>query len=122
MHRANDIRWKQRFRNFEKPLKHLRNTLEIENPDIAQRAGLIQFFELSFELSWKLIKDFLEEQGLIEIRFPRETIKKAFETGIISDGHLWMQLLEIEILHHIPMTRKPQLKLKALSEINIIRS
>jgi nucleotidyltransferase substrate binding protein (TIGR01987 family) len=36
----------------------------------------------------------LEEQGHIEIRSPRSALKKAFETGLIEDGHSWMKLLD----------------------------
>ncbi len=89
-----DIRWKQRFQNFERSLKYLEQALSISNPDIIQKAGLIQFFEMSFELAWNVIKDYLEEQGFIEIRSPRSALKKAFETGLILDGHSWMQLLD----------------------------
>ena len=44
-----DIRWKQRFQNFEKSLKYVEQALKIPQPDIIQKAGLIQFFEMSFE-------------------------------------------------------------------------
>ncbi len=45
-----DIRWKQRFSNFKKVLANLQFALNIETPDITQKAGTIQFFEVSFEL------------------------------------------------------------------------
>lgn len=89
----NDIRWVQRFSNFEKALKYLEEAMAIAKPDIIQRAGLIQFFEMSCELAWKTMKDYLEEQGFTEIKSPRDTVKKAFEIGIIADGHAWIQLL-----------------------------
>ncbi len=89
-----DIRWKQRFQNFEKSLKYLEQALNIPEPDIIQKAGLIQFFEMSFELAWNVLKDYLEEQGFVEIKSPRSALKKAFETGLIEDGHRWMQLLD----------------------------
>jgi nucleotidyltransferase substrate binding protein (TIGR01987 family) len=88
-----DIRWKQRFQNFSKALDYLETALEIENPDIIQKAGTIQFFEMSFELSWNLVKDYLEEQGFVDVKSPRTALKKAFEIGIIEDGHHWMDLL-----------------------------
>jgi nucleotidyltransferase substrate binding protein (TIGR01987 family) len=88
-----DIRWKQRFQNFSKALDYLESALEIENPDIIQKAGTIQFFEMSFELSWNLVKDYLEEQGFVDVKSPRTALKKAFEIGIIEDGHHWMDLL-----------------------------
>lgn len=45
-----DTRWRQRFQNFEKSLQYLEQALEIRQPDIIQKAGLIQFFEMSVEL------------------------------------------------------------------------
>ena len=88
-----DVRWKQRFQNFTKSMHYLEQALKIPNPDIVQKAGIIQFFEMSFELAWNMIKDYLEEQGFIEIKSPRSALKKAFETGIIDNGHDWMDLL-----------------------------
>ncbi len=89
-----DVRWKQRFQNLEKSLSFLELAMKIENPDIIQKAGLIQFFEISFELSWNVLKDYLEDQGFFELRSPRDTIKKAFQVGLITDGHLWIQALQ----------------------------
>ena len=89
-----DIRWKQRFQNFEKAIIYLEQALAIAKPDIIQKAGLIQFFEMSFELAWKVVKDYLEEEGFIDVKSPRSALKKAFETGLIADGHGWMKLLD----------------------------
>lgn len=91
---SEDVRWKQRFQNFEKTMGLLSLSLEINNPDVFQKAGIIQFFEMSVELAWNLFKDYLQDQGFSEIRSPRDSIKKAFETGIIEDGHLWLLILE----------------------------
>lgn len=89
-----DIRWKQRFQNFEKSLAFLEKAIQIENPDIIQKAGLIQFFEISFELSWNVLKEYMEAQGFQDLRSPRDTIKKAFEIQLITDGHGWLQTLQ----------------------------
>lgn len=89
-----DVRWKQRFQNFTKSLNFLEMALQIPNPDIVQKAGIIQFFEMSFELAWNLVKDYLEEQGFVDIKSPRGALKKAFETNILENGHDWMDLLQ----------------------------
>lgn len=89
-----DIRWKQRFQNFESSLNHLSDALALHHPDVIQRAGLIQFFEMSFELAWNTLKDYLEEQGFNDVKSPRATLKKSFEIGLIDDGHTWLQALE----------------------------
>ncbi|GAB3332438.1 nucleotidyltransferase substrate binding protein [Larkinella ripae] len=89
----NDVRWKQRFQNLKKSLTHLEAALAIEEPDFLQKAGIIQLFEMSFELSWNVMKDYLEEQGFIDVKSPRSALKKGFEIGLIADGHSWMELL-----------------------------
>lgn len=88
-----DVRWKQRFQNFEKAISHLEVALQLNDPDMLQKAGIIQFFEMSYELAWNTIKDYLEEQGFVDVKTPRSAFKKAFEIGLIEDGHSWMELL-----------------------------
>lgn len=89
-----DIRWQQRFQNFEKSFSYLEQAIDIEDPEIVQRAGLIQFFEMTFELAWKTLKDYLESQGFLDVNSPRTVLKKAFEIGLIGDGHQWLQCLQ----------------------------
>jgi nucleotidyltransferase substrate binding protein (TIGR01987 family) len=89
----NDIRWKQRFSNFKKSVLLLEQALLLQHPNIFEKAGIVQFYEITFELSWNLMKDFMEFEGTESTKTPRETLKKAFEIGIISDGHLWLEAL-----------------------------
>lgn len=65
--------------------------LHIENDIIFD--GVIQRFEFTFELSWKLMKTFLEFTGLNEIRSPRGAIREAFAFGLIKDGDQWIDML-----------------------------
>lgn len=88
-----DIRWQQRFDNFERSLNYLRDSLQLKDPDIIQQAGIIHFFEISFELSWHLLKDYLKEEGFDNIKSPRSAIKKAFEIHLIDEGESWLELL-----------------------------
>lgn len=89
-----DIRWKQRFVNFKKSLRLLEKAILIKHPSEIEKAGLVQFFELSFELSWNLMKDYLEEIGYSDLRSPRDSIKKAFEIDLIVDGAAWLDALK----------------------------
>ena len=89
-----DVRWKQRLSNFEQSFHLLRESLSIKTPDITQKAGIIQFFEMTFELAWKTLKDYLQEQGFNQILSPRDSFKKAFELGLIEDGHTWIKALD----------------------------
>ena len=91
--RQHDIRWKQRFQNFEKAFQLLERALSIENPSEVELGGIIQFYEMAFELAWKLMKDYLDEQGFL-VKTPRQSIKQAFQIGIIANGHVWIDALD----------------------------
>lgn len=88
-----DIRWRQRFENLKKAMLFLEKSVKQGNYNELEAAGLAQSFEFTFELSWKVLKDYLTMDGF-DVRSPRETIKQAFQSEIIRNGHLWMQMLE----------------------------
>jgi len=88
-------RWKQRFNNFEKAYKKLSYVCDLykqDTDDEIYQMALIQSFEFTYELSWKVLKDYLYENG-IEAKSPRETIKEAFATDIIDDGQGWIDMM-----------------------------
>ena len=87
-----DIRWKQRFENFNKVYILLEKYSKEQNLSELEQAGIIQFFEVTFELAWKVLKDYLEKDGFI-VKSPRETIKQAFQNDLINDGHIWIEAL-----------------------------
>lgn len=89
----NLTRCRQRFSNYEKSLGHLKLTVEKDSLNEIEKAGLIQFFEVTFELAWKVMKDFLTAEGF-EVKSPRSSIKTAFEYGLLEDGALWLEALE----------------------------
>ncbi len=92
MNQLKNTRWKQRFINFEKSYKLLNKYIDQPINTEIERAGIIQLFEVAFELSWKLMKDYLEALGF-NVKSPRETIKQAYQTGLIDDGHIWIDAL-----------------------------
>jgi nucleotidyltransferase substrate binding protein (TIGR01987 family) len=91
-----DIRWKQRFDNLQSAYQRLQHAIEVNEQtpdnDLIQMA-LIKAFEMTFELSWKTMKDYLNYNG-IDVKLPREVIKQAFANDIIVNGQLWMDMLE----------------------------
>lgn len=88
-----DIRWKQRFSNLEKAFCQLTEFIEKGELNKFELQGLIQCFEYTFELGWKVMKDYLENEGYI-LNTPRETIKTAFSANLVDDGALWIDALE----------------------------
>ena len=87
-----DIRWKQRFENFNNVYILLEKYSKEQNLSELEQAGIIQFFEVTFELAWKVLKDYLEKDGFI-VKSPREAIKQAFQNDLINDGHIWIEAL-----------------------------
>lgn len=92
MENLKEIRWKQRFENFDKSYKLLKKYSNIPITTELERAGIIQFFEMTFELAWKVLKDYLESEGYT-VKSPRETVKQAFQIGLIDNGHVWIDAL-----------------------------
>ena len=88
-----DTRWKHRYQQFSNAFKLLELSLQIIQPSVVERAGIIQFFEMAFELSWKLLKDYQEAEGF-QINSPRNAIKQAFQSELVTNGRQWIQALE----------------------------
>ncbi len=88
-----EVRWKQRFENYKKAFAVLEKAVQIENPSEVEKGGIVQFYEMTFELAWKTLKDYNEAQGFIT-KSPREAIKQAYQMDIIDDGHRWMEALQ----------------------------
>ena len=90
-----DIRWKQRFQNFDKAFKRLTDAIQIirnEPDNVLLQAGLIQTYEFTFELAWKTLKDYLEMEGFT-VPSPRATLRQAFQCGYIQQGDVWLKAL-----------------------------
>ncbi len=102
-----DIRWKQRFGNLDRAYTLLRSALEEKRPDQLsdlEQEGVILRFEYTYELAWKTMKDYLEENGVVlEEITPRSVIKEAFAARIIPDGQVWIDCCFTETCCPTPM-------------------
>ncbi|MBI5526704.1 MAG: nucleotidyltransferase substrate binding protein [Deltaproteobacteria bacterium] len=85
MSNADEIRWQQRFINFEKAMAKLEAACAVDEYSDLERAGLVKTFEFSFELAWKTLKDLLFYEGYEE-KTPREVLRRAFEAGYLDDA------------------------------------
>ncbi|SKC55835.1 nucleotidyltransferase substrate binding protein, HI0074 family [Maledivibacter halophilus] len=92
-----DIRWIQRFNNYKKAFDQLGEAMELmDKRELSrlEKQGTIQAFEYTHELSWKVLKDFLESRGNTEIYGSRDAVREAFKLGIIENGEVWMQMIK----------------------------
>jgi nucleotidyltransferase substrate binding protein (TIGR01987 family) len=82
--KAMDVRWKQRFQNFERAYLRLKEAMELEELTELERNGLIRRFEFTLDLSWKVMKDFLEEKGFAFKPSPKDTLRLAQQSEYIT--------------------------------------
>ncbi|TCO60233.1 HI0074 family nucleotidyltransferase substrate-binding subunit [Caldanaerobacter subterraneus] len=80
------------FEDFEKAFLNLKNAVEMARDDL-DVDGTIKRFEICYELSWKLMKEYLADVGVI-VKNPRNTFKEAFNNDLIEDVETWMQIIE----------------------------
>jgi len=92
-----DVRWKQRFFNFNKALSQLEGAVSLSKQrELSQleKQGVIQVFEFTHELAWNVLKDYLEDQGEQNIRGSKDATRAAFKVALISDGEMWMSMIQ----------------------------
>ena len=92
-----DIRWIQRFYNYQKALSQLQAGIELlreRELTNLEKQGLIHAFEFTHELAWKTLKDFLLHRGNPEIYGSRDATREAFKANLIEAGQIWMEMIE----------------------------
>lgn len=92
-----DVRWRQRFQNYSRAVSLLRSALA-NGPDVLndlEKEGVIQRFEYTVELAWKVLTDYLEHAGAqLSSVTPKSVVKAAFTARLISDGQCWVDMLD----------------------------
>ena len=97
MNHSPDIRWQQRFENFDRALSLLKDALSRGPSALNQleKEGAVQRFEYTLELAWKTVKDYLEQSGVVlSAVTPRQVIKDAFAARILDDGQTWIDMID----------------------------
>ena len=96
MEQGTDIRWIQRYANFHKACERLLEVTEADRfmSDLSELEleGLVQRFEYTFELSWKVLQDLLLYKGYEFMQGPNGTMKMAFEDGLITEHDAWRRM------------------------------
>lgn len=107
-----DIRWEQRFSNYNKALTKLEESViyiqhnfldngnELETEDLGYvvdeliKEGLIQRFEYTHELAWNVMKDYAFFQGNSSVGGSRDATREAFKLQIIDNADTWMDMIQ----------------------------
>lgn len=101
-----DIRWEQRFSNFNKALLKLEESVNYINHNVLDeenlgyiideliKEGLIQRFEYTHELAWNVMKDYALFQGNSTIGGSRDATREAYKLQIIENADVWMDMIQ----------------------------
>jgi len=92
-----DIRWKQRFQNYQKALTQLTEAVALKQHrplSNIERQGLVKAFEFTHELAWNVMKDFFIYKGAGRIIGSRDATREAFQNQLIEDGDSWMDMIK----------------------------
>ena len=89
-----DVRWQQRFANFQAALDQLEGFFEPPALNEREQQGLIKAFEYCFELGWSTVRDLLLAEGNADLLGSRDTLRLAFSRGLIDDGEAWMRMIQ----------------------------
>lgn len=96
MENVKDIRWLQRYANYQRAVRRItevtasgRGTNDLSELEIE---GLIQRFEYTFELAWKVMQDLLKYKGYEFQQGPNGTLRQALDDGLITDHDGWRRM------------------------------
>ena len=91
-------RWEQKLNSYRKALSRLAevvNVMKVRQLNDFEADGLIQRFEFTFELAWKLMKSYADYQGIDkEIMGSRDAVRWAFENKLIEESDVWMEMIK----------------------------
>jgi nucleotidyltransferase substrate binding protein (TIGR01987 family) len=91
-----DVRWHQRLANYRRALVQLQQAValrRVRKLSELEQQGLIQAFEYTHELAWKVMKDYLRSLGMNDLLASRDSTRAAFAADLVSDGEAWMDMI-----------------------------
>lgn len=89
LNKANEL-----YLDYEKSVERLNESLKEDiNINPVALDGVIQRFEFTFEIAWKLMREVLLFRGK-EVSSPRMAIKEGFKEKFFEDGDGWIKMLE----------------------------
>ena len=83
-------RLQERIADYLKALRQLEKAVR-QPEDEFIRDSVIQRFEFTYELAWKMLKLRLEAEA-ITATTPRQVLQEALQARFIHDGNAWTQL------------------------------
>ncbi len=98
-----DEKYSKRYMSFCNSLDALSEARQRDLSDSFVLSGTSAKFSITFDLSWKVMKDILVQYYAITgfvAGSPREVLREAYKVDLISDD-IWMEMLKVrnELIH-----------------------
>ena len=98
-----DVKFCKRYASFQNSLASLAEAKDRDMSDSFVLSGTSAKFSITFDLSWKVMKDILIQYYAITgfiAGSRREVLKEAFKAELI-DGDVWMEMLQVrnQLIH-----------------------
>ncbi len=94
----NMARLHDKYADYNKAVFRLKEVLNTDTSNELVYDAAIKRFEFNYELAWKLMKTYMEYAGIGEVNSPRAAFKESFAAGIISNGDVWIEMIDDRIL------------------------
>ncbi|MGL5210057.1 nucleotidyltransferase substrate binding protein [Cetobacterium sp.] len=89
-------RWSEKIKDLENAVSRLdeaiKDSKKIELSTL--KDGVIQRFEFTLELSWKILKTYLVNEGIDCVNTPKSVVREAYKAGIIKNGEIWIEMID----------------------------
>lgn len=95
------IKKEVRYNSLKYTFKRLNEVIDEQEKIDSKKLGsilndaIIKRFEFTFELMWKVLKEYLEDNGFTDFMpSPKSVLKYAFKNGIINDEQCYNLMLQ----------------------------
>lgn len=78
---------------LKRAISRLREALDLPKNDVI-RDSVIQRFEFTVELSWKVLQRYLKASGVSEALTPKNTFREAAKLGLVNDPEAWIRFID----------------------------
>jgi nucleotidyltransferase substrate binding protein (TIGR01987 family) len=89
----NEATLRDSLKSLGNALDRFGEALAHPDPDEIVMDGTIQRFEFTFELFWKTLRRFLQQEG-VDTASPKSTLRHAYRRGLLDREQLWLDMLK----------------------------
>ena len=82
------------YETFKKAFLKLKEFVDTDNGTEKDRSAIINAYQYTFELFWKTLQKYMQQQEMLDELGPGAVIRTAFQYQIIDNGSKYMEMLK----------------------------